>query len=59
MSNYNASIVYAGPEEEFFYKENDLAVSEGNIIGVEIDTGNEVELLLLEDIYWSLDSCLE
>lgn len=55
MSNCNASIVYAGPEEEFFYKENDLAVSEGNIIGVEIDTGNEVELVLLEDIYWSLD----
>lgn len=52
MSSYNASIVYAGPEEEFFYKDNDLAVTEGDIIGIDLDVGDEVHLVLLEDVYW-------
>ena len=58
MSNHNISIVLAGPEEEFFYKEDDLAVPEGNVVGVEIDIGDEVELVLLEDIYWTLDEII-
>mgnify|MGYP000170146095 CR=1 FL=1 len=58
MSNHNISIVLAGPEEEFFYKEDDIAVPEGNVVGVEIDIGDEVELVLLEDIYWTLDEII-
>lgn len=50
---YNSvSIVYSGPEEEFFYKEDDSAVSEGQIVGVEIELCNKVDFVLLDEVYW-------
>jgi hypothetical protein len=53
---YNSvSIVYAGPEEEFFYKEDDSVVSEGQIVGVEIEVCNKVDFVLLDEVYWSLN----
>jgi len=49
----DVDIVYASEVEEFFYEENDLPVTEGQIIGVEISHEDSVELVLFEDIYWS------
>jgi len=50
----NCQLVYASSFEEFFYKENDMSVSEGNPVGVDIDRGDHVEFLLFDDIYWDL-----
>jgi hypothetical protein len=44
-------IIYATEYEEFFYEEDDMPVSEGQPIGVEVDLGDSVELLLLEGLY--------
>jgi hypothetical protein len=41
--------------EEFFYKEDDIAVSEGQPVGVDIDQGDEVKFILFDHIYWSLN----
>ncbi len=38
--------------EEFFYKEDDIAVSEGEPVGVDIDEGDEVKFILFDHIYW-------
>tara|TARA_X000001036_G_scaffold437790_1_gene483984 strand:- start:1093 stop:1260 length:168 start_codon:yes stop_codon:yes gene_type:complete len=48
----DVDIMYASEVEEFFYEENDLPVSEGQIIGVEVSHKDSVELVLFEDIYW-------
>ena len=45
-------IVCAGEEQEFFYECSDEAVSEGEPIGVDVDKGNSVELVLFSNIYW-------
>jgi hypothetical protein len=50
----NCELIYASDFEEFFYCENDLPVSEGNPVGVEIDRGHEIEFILFGDVYWSL-----
>ena len=49
------SLMYAGEEEEFFYKKNDEAVPEGEPIGLDIETDEGVELVLFSDIYWKPD----
>jgi hypothetical protein len=56
-------LVYASDFEEFFYEEDDIAVSEGAPVGIEItiqDPGSpdkkpstEVEFQLLNGIYWN------
>lgn len=46
-------LVYASNFEEFFYKDNQIPVSEGQPIGVDIDAGNEVCLVLFDDVYWN------
>lgn len=56
-------LVYASDFEEFFYEEDDIAVSEGSPVGVEItiqDRGNldekpstEVKFELFDGIYWN------
>ena len=46
-------LVYASNFEEFFYKDNQIPVSEGQPIGVDIDVGNEVCLVLFDDVYWN------
>ena len=45
-------VVNAAEEEEFFYKENDQPVSEGDPVGIDIDRGDEVKLVLFCNIYW-------
>ena len=47
-----AEIIYASLEEEFFYFEDDMPVSEGNIVGVEVETDSEFVLVLAEGIYF-------
>lgn len=59
-----SDIVYAGPEEEFFYKDTDEVVRESDPIGIDIWVGGskifdsddyknlECELVLFENIYW-------
>ena len=54
--------VYASDFEEFFYEENDISVSEGMLVGVDVTTNHkgspdeapstEVKLELLDGIYW-------
>lgn len=56
-------LIYASDFEEFFYEEDDIAVSEGAPIGVEIsvtDRGSpdefpstEVKFELFDGIYWN------
>jgi hypothetical protein len=50
-------LVYASEEEEFFYEENDIPVSEGQLVGVDVYLGDRVDLVLLDDIYWKGWSC--
>lgn len=55
--------VYASDFEEFFYEDNDVSVSEGMLVGVDITIhhkGNpdqvpstEVQFELLDGIYWA------
>ena len=56
-------LIYASDFEEFFYEEDDVAVSEGAPVGVEItiqDSGSpneqpstEVKFELFDGIYWN------
>jgi hypothetical protein len=48
-------LICASEFEEFFYKENDIPVSEGQPIGVDLDCEDEVKFILFDDIYWSPD----
>jgi len=55
--------VYASDFEEFFYEEDDVAVSEGTLVGVDVtihDKGSpdeapstQVKFELLDGIYWA------
>lgn len=45
-------VVYAGEEEEFFYKSSNLVVSCGDEIGVDVEQGDLVHLVLFDNIYW-------
>ena len=49
----HVDLVYASDYEEFFYSDGDIPVSEGQIIGVDVYFKDRVELLLLDDVYWS------
>lgn len=53
--NYHAELVYASSFPEFFYKENNQLVSEGNPVGVDVYQASEVPFILFEDIYWHPD----
>ena len=54
ISNMNNwQVVCASDEEEFFCEENDQVVTEGDAVGVEIDRGNSIDLVLFSNIYWS------
>lgn len=46
-------LVYATEYEEFFYKDSDVAVSEGCPIGVDVYGEDEVHLVLFDDVYWN------
>jgi len=53
MNIKSCQIVYASSVEEFFYKESDIPVSEGQAVGVDLEIEDEVVFVLLDEIYWS------
>lgn len=46
-------IVCASDVEEFFYKDTNDPVSEGDPVGLDIENEQEVDLILFSNIYWS------
>ena len=46
-------IMCATEYEEFFYKDTDEVVPEGEPIGVDVETEEGIELVLFSNIYWS------
>lgn len=54
ISNMNNwQVVCASDEEEFFYEETNEVVEQGDAVGVEIDRGKSIDLVLFSNIYWS------
>ena len=53
MKLSSLDIICASDHEEFFYKNNNETVPEGEPVGVDIDTDEEVELVLFSNIYWN------
>lgn len=53
--NKIVDLVCASDFEEFFYKEDDMPVSEGQPVGVDLDCDDEVQFVLFDDIYWSFN----
>jgi hypothetical protein len=49
----NVELVCASEVEEFFYEIGDIPVSEGEMVGVEINYKDGVQLVLFDEIYWS------
>lgn len=49
----NWQIMCASDEEEFYYEGTDELVSEGDAVGIEIDNGSSLDLVLFANIYWS------
>ena len=45
-------LIYSSDFPEFYYEDSDVPVSEGNLVGVELDMNDTVELILFDDIYW-------
>ena len=52
----NIDLVYASEVEEFFYEDDDVPVSEGQLVGVDVYLNGSVDLVLLDDVYWRLDN---
>ena len=48
----SCKLVNASSEEEFYYSDSDLPVEEGDPVGVDLEVGNKVELVLFDGIYW-------
>ena len=46
-------IIYATEDDEFFFEDSDELVPAGQAIGLDIDRGDEVELVLFDNIYWA------
>lgn len=56
MSNIETlDIVCASDAEEFFYKDTDEPVQEGDPVGLDIEKEFVVELVLFSNIYWNPD----
>lgn len=49
----NWQITCASEVEEFFYQDTNKAVCEGDAVGIEIEEGNSVDLVLFSNIYWT------
>lgn len=46
-------IVCASDVEEFFYKNTDEPVQEGDPVGLDIDNADFVDFILFSNIYWN------
>ena len=49
----NWQIMCASDAEEFYYEGTDELVNEGDAVGIEVDNGNSLDLVLFANIYWS------
>jgi len=55
--NTSSQLIYAGPDEEFYWVKNDQPVEEGVAVGCEIEREETlfethcIDLVLFEDIY--------
>lgn len=52
MKTSSLDILCATDEEEFYYEGSDELVPEGEPVGVDIDLGKDMELVLFSNIYW-------
>tara|TARA_B100000085_G_C18563585_1_gene520604 strand:+ start:9796 stop:10020 length:225 start_codon:yes stop_codon:yes gene_type:complete len=41
-------------DDEFFYKDSDLKVEGGDPVGVDLEVGDKVHLILFDEIYWGV-----
>lgn len=48
----SCQLVKASEEEEFFYKDSDMPVVEGDPVGVDVEFEDEIKFILFDDIYW-------
>jgi len=55
----NVDIMYASDVEEFFYKDTNQAVPSGELVGFDIDIGDQVEFVLDSSVYWNPDASVE
>jgi len=53
MQTSSLDIVCAAEEEEFFYEKTNSPVPFGEPIGLDVDRGDSVELVLFSNIYWN------
>jgi len=53
MKTSSLDIVCATDFEEFYYKENDDPVPEGEPVGLDVETPEGVQLVLFSNVYWN------
>tara|TARA_R100000808_G_C2061605_1_gene92801 strand:+ start:244 stop:450 length:207 start_codon:yes stop_codon:yes gene_type:complete len=53
MKTSSLDIVCATDFEEFYYKDTDEQVPEGEPVGLDVDTAEGVELVLFSNVYWN------
>lgn len=53
MKTSSLDIVSATDFEEFYYKDSDDPVPEGEPVGLDIDTPEGVQLVLFSNVYWN------
>ena len=53
MKTSSLDIVCAAEEEEFFFTDTNSAVPEGEPVGVDVDQGDFIALVLFSNIYWN------
>lgn len=49
----SVDLVFASDHEEFFYNDSNLVVESGEPIGFDVENGDEVELVLFNNIHWN------
>lgn len=53
MKTSSLDIVCASDFEEFYYKDTNEQVPEGEPVGLDVDTAEGVELVLFSNVYWN------
>ena len=52
MKISSLDVICATEHEEFYYEKNNEVVPEGEPVGVDVEKGDKVELVLFSNIYW-------
>ena len=53
MKMSSLDIICAAEEPEFFYVDSDEVVPDGEPIGFDVESEEEVELVLFSNVYWN------